>query len=192
MVYPGGMAMIAQSIVVSPKVYRHFAVLTVTVTALIAIFADGERREEIADHIEAKEAKAEARRIEAEKNKAKVLHKASKSTRGGGGGGGGGDHIADFGEGMIQEAAYSPGARRPANLPPPQAMSPEAMLYGSSMEQLPDVPPPGMSAEVFQRLKRVQQQRLKKKSPDQATAADMRRMDAASAARSGVESEETD
>lgn len=44
------------------RMYRHFAVATVTLTACVAMFADGERREAISDHIEHKEREAELQR----------------------------------------------------------------------------------------------------------------------------------
>lgn len=41
------MAKPAPMIPVSPKLYRHFAIATVAITACLAVFADGESRQEI-------------------------------------------------------------------------------------------------------------------------------------------------
>jgi hypothetical protein len=40
---------------IPPKLYRHFALVTVAITAGLAMFADGEKREVISSHIEAKQ-----------------------------------------------------------------------------------------------------------------------------------------
>ena len=41
------------------KMYRHFAAVTVALTACLAFFADGEKREAVANHIEERERQAE-------------------------------------------------------------------------------------------------------------------------------------
>jgi len=188
MVYQAAMARIAQTIAVSPQMYRHFAVITVTVTAFIAFFADGERREEISDHISAQQARAEAKRTESKKLEGKILHRAKAANRAYGGSSGG-----DFvGEGMIQGAAASPGTRRPYNSRPPGSISPEIQIVGATIDNLPDVRPPDMPADVYARLKSIQQQRRTKQGPDQATASDLRRIDRISAQNSGVESDLSD
>lgn len=45
------MARVAPPLPVSPKLFRHFAVITVVVTACVAMFADGEGREAIAAQV---------------------------------------------------------------------------------------------------------------------------------------------
>lgn len=50
-----------------PKIYRHFAVLTLAVTALMALFADGENRAAIAEEIQTRQQRAEMREANAKK-----------------------------------------------------------------------------------------------------------------------------
>ena len=189
-VYPAAMAMIAQTLVLSPKLYRHFAVLTVSVTALIAIFADGERREDISDHIAVKVAKAEAHRIENARRRSQILVRSTIERKYGGAVGGNQDEAgSDAGDGEVQTASAATGARRPAMSGPPQAMPPEALVYGGSLDSLPDMPLPGMPADVYDRLSRIKKQREQKKGPDKPSSEDLRRMNEISAQRSGVEVE---
>ena len=51
------MSRISRKQTVSPKVYRHFATITVIVTACTAMFADGETTEAVTDRIAAREAR---------------------------------------------------------------------------------------------------------------------------------------
>jgi hypothetical protein len=46
----------------TPKMYRHFAVVTMMGTVLLAMFSNGENRQAISDRIEAEQAAAKARR----------------------------------------------------------------------------------------------------------------------------------
>lgn len=46
----------------TPRMYRHFAVVTLVGTLLLAIFSSGENRQAISDRIEAEQAAAKARR----------------------------------------------------------------------------------------------------------------------------------
>ena len=46
----------------TPKMYRHFAVVTVVFTLLLAIFSSGENRQAIADQVAKQQAAAKARR----------------------------------------------------------------------------------------------------------------------------------
>lgn len=52
---------------ISPKMYRHFAIVTVVISATIAMFADGDRRDAIAEGIAQREQKAELSQQEREK-----------------------------------------------------------------------------------------------------------------------------
>ena len=49
---------------VSPKLFRHFAVITVVITSGLAMFANGENREALAGTIEAHQAKSAAQQAE--------------------------------------------------------------------------------------------------------------------------------
>ena len=187
------MAHIAQTISVTPQMYRHFAVITVVATAMIAFFADGEQREAVADHIERRQANIETRRIEQQKLSARGMQTKLKDNRKASVWSG---RAEDRGEAMdpgaIQEAETQPAARRPPVSRPPSAMSPEAQMVGGSIADLPDVPPPGMPTQVYQRLKKIQAMRKSKRGPEGASEAQLRQISEASAQRAGVESEDTD
>lgn len=48
----GAMARVAPALPISPKLFRHFAVVTLVITCCIAMFADGEGREAMAAQID--------------------------------------------------------------------------------------------------------------------------------------------
>lgn len=56
------------SIPVPAKMYRHFATITIVITACIALFADGERREAIGAEIRANQQRQEMRALDAQRN----------------------------------------------------------------------------------------------------------------------------
>lgn len=56
------------SIPVPAKMYRHFATVTIVITACIALFADGERREAIGAEIKADQQRQEMRALDAQRN----------------------------------------------------------------------------------------------------------------------------
>lgn len=58
------MSRIAKPRAVSPRMFRHFAVITVVLTAVIGLFANGEQGNAITDEIAAKQARAKAREAE--------------------------------------------------------------------------------------------------------------------------------
>ncbi|MCP5378794.1 MAG: hypothetical protein H6914_00010 [Novosphingobium sp.] len=68
-----------------PKVYRHFAVVTLVVTLLMAMFADGENREAMADEIRSRERAAETKSVSAAKYGTAKLIKSTGLERKGGG-----------------------------------------------------------------------------------------------------------
>ncbi len=68
-----------------PKAYRHFAVVTVAVTTLMAVFADGENREAISQTVEDHQQDQDLHRKEVERYGKPVLKmKESDSSKGGG------------------------------------------------------------------------------------------------------------
>ena len=68
MVYRKAMSRAAPTIPVSAKMYRHFAVVTVTITTCLAIFADGENRQALAEEVAARQQQNELRAAEQEKS----------------------------------------------------------------------------------------------------------------------------
>lgn len=63
------------------KVYRHFAVITVAVTALLALFASGENRHAVAEQIEQREREAELQRISAERTRPPQLARRENTSQ---------------------------------------------------------------------------------------------------------------
>lgn len=63
------------------KMYRHFVVITIVLTAGLAFFADGEKRETVTEHVAEKEERAEMQRISAEKARGPVLKRADAGSR---------------------------------------------------------------------------------------------------------------
>lgn len=72
------------SIPVPAKVVRHFAAITLAITACIALFADGERREAIGAEIKADRQRQELRTLDAERNGPQKIGAKQEFTRGGG------------------------------------------------------------------------------------------------------------
>ena len=65
------------------NMYRHFAVITVCLTAALAMFADGESRDAVADELAAREQKAKLEKAEVEKfGKAKLVSAPAKPSAG--------------------------------------------------------------------------------------------------------------
>ena len=88
------------------KMYRHFAVVTVLLTATLAMFADGENRELAAASIEQHQRDAELRRISAARVGNARLE-ISKPSSGGGIDEGGGEFDPSYGKPMIASASGS-------------------------------------------------------------------------------------
>ena len=67
------MSRIAKPQMFSSKVYRHFAVITIAVTACIGLFADGENTEAVRSRIEERQSRNHVLKAEAEKLGARRL-----------------------------------------------------------------------------------------------------------------------
>lgn len=72
------------SIPVPAKVVRHFAAITLAITACIALFADGERREAIGAEIKADRQRQELRTLDAERNGPQKIGAKQEFNRGNG------------------------------------------------------------------------------------------------------------
>lgn len=64
------------------KMYRHFAVVTIALTGVLALFADGENREIVETHLAERQQQAELRRISAERAGPRVVAAGSDMTAG--------------------------------------------------------------------------------------------------------------
>ncbi|MCW1403109.1 hypothetical protein OKA06_12505 [Novosphingobium sp. MW5] len=66
--YQAAVKELLASIPVPAKMYRHFATITIMITACIALFADGERREAIGAEIREDRQRQEMRALDAQRN----------------------------------------------------------------------------------------------------------------------------
>lgn len=67
------MSRIAKPGAVPPKMYRHFAVITIAITGCVALFADGDKREMVKDEFAKREMRNEMLEAEAQKMGARRL-----------------------------------------------------------------------------------------------------------------------
>lgn len=185
-VNPGGLCRTTMSRTakpaIDPKMYRHFAVATLILTALIGFFADGENRDAAAEAV-ASTAQPAADTPKARPSQSLAFRDGRKSQSWGNDAGGGGDG-GDDGGGNAGDGEYGPGNATSAVSRPPVPMSPAMQL--TSMANLPDTAPPGMPKSVFDQLKR-EQKRIKSAGPQVITRQDMSRMIEQSRQRSGGE-----
>ena len=176
------MSRVAQTLPITPKMYRHFAVITVVLTAALALFADGERQEllkaELAKHQSAGgAAKQDDYRLAAARAHNERAARKSKRAMAGGEAG------LDAGDG-----SFTPDADFSAPMPPhfvePQGMSPSDGVNARAGAFGPDQGTPGMSPEMRRRMSMQ-----KRKQPDAPPKINQQQMDAMlemSAARSGA------
>lgn len=136
---------------IPPKIFRHFAVVTIIITALVGIFADGENRQVVEDTIEqqrlaaqanqARMKQAEERRLAARANTRQV------SVNGGGGGGGDVGVEVPVGDGGGQAA------RPPEFAFADRPLAPNRLLpmssYRANDPRRPRALPPGMAPEDY-------------------------------------------
>lgn len=73
-----------ESIPIPPKIYRHFAVITMLITGCIAIFADTENRETISNEIDQQQQQAALRSADA-KNQTPVKYDPNRNRTSGNG-----------------------------------------------------------------------------------------------------------
>jgi len=148
---------------VSAKMYRHFAMITLAITGSLAMFADGENRQEIKDHL--------ARQKQITQNRAAEGRLAAN--------GKGGNNNSNFLDNRTSKGRFGadPGvgyskprsrAARPAEL---DQSSPE-LEAGERIVLVEDggngaahaAPPPGMTLEEYELMIRQKQGKKRKKS----------------------------
>lgn len=164
---------------VSAKMYKHFAMTTVCITALLAIFADGSNREAIGDHLESQRQQAEMRSAEqdltAQHKGGRTAFRDNRRVKGSFGvETGGGSSEGDF-----SNTGYSTSYEGYdfADVPPPAADGMDSgegetpMLAASTAAPVPAAPgrstrivtassagpPPGMTREEWEQIKRQAQ-----------------------------------
>lgn len=159
---------------IDPKMYRHFAMATVAISAVIAIFADGESQEAMARN----ERHTEMKQAEEEKfGKTRLVDK-----RDGGGNrrsSGGGFH-GEFGAPMDGSSA---GSGNSGYIPATMTLAPSPIMIEPDQAAMARMTPAQRKAY----LKRLEEERARRmnEGPVLPTAAQVSALVAASAARSG-------
>lgn len=174
------MSRIAQTLPITPKMYRHFAAITVILTAALALFADDERQDmlkgELAKHQTASGNSSDDPRFAAARaSNERAARKSKRATAGGEAG-------IDSGDG-----SFTPDADFSPPLPPQSgraAMSQWALAedpYGLNPEGDPTA---NMTPEMRRRM--GTKKRKQAEAPPKLTQSQMNAMLERSAARSGV------
>lgn len=131
MVYADAMSRIAKPSAVSPKMYRHFAVITLVLTVLVAMLADGEQRDAISQEIAARQAEAKAREASASTNRGLKVRDKS--------------FVAGFANDSppVIDNSISGGANSARSAPPRRKPLPKQLPKGSHEVYVPSGPYPG-------------------------------------------------
>lgn len=172
MVYDEGMSRIAKPSAVSPKMFRHFAVITLVVTVLVAMLADGEKRDAISQEIAARQAEAKAREASAANSNRglKVRDKA---------------FVAGFANDSppIVDNSISGGANSTRTAPPRRKPLPKTFPQGGQEVYVPSGPYPGyIPRDADGSLVAL----FTARDPGAMTAEQAERLDAQSRQRSGA------
>lgn len=159
---------------IDPKMYRHFAILTVAISAIVAVFADGESQDAMArnqQHAEMKQAE------EAKFGKTKLVDKRDdKSPRRSAGGG----FHGEFGAPMDGSAG---GGGNSSFIPANMNVGPMPIMIEPDQAAMARMTPEQRKAY----LKRLEEERDRRmdEGPVVPTAAQISALAASSAARSG-------
>lgn len=129
---------------VSSQIYRHFAAVTVVITGLLAMMVDWDSNQSAA---QAMAHPAPAHAQEATPAKVSNFQDARSSRRRGGGGGDAGGYDGDGG--MMPETGDVGYDRE---IPAIAAVTASSRRFTASA--LPPAPPPGMPADMFERMRR--------------------------------------
>lgn len=136
---------------ITAKMYRHFAVITVALTLTLALFADGENRQAVAEEVERVERENELARAEAEKLGApKLFRRAPEQS---GGGSFGPDTDASYGAPMDNGGGNVTRVQRSASMP---VTSGELIDLGLSEEELAALTPEQLE-ELLEQLRASRQ-----------------------------------
>jgi hypothetical protein len=163
--------------------YQHFAVITVAITAILAVFADGEEKEAIEAQIAKRQAKNELMAQDkalAEKgkggNNSQIAFKDNRQQKGSFGSDATMSVTTNYSE---ESFGGGPGSDAPGGNPMDRVAS------GSGEAELPDRPPPGLTPEANRDYERELERRKKNRQPSKAS---IERMIEASKARSQTRS----
>lgn len=161
---------------IDPKMYRHFAGLTLAISVVIGVFADGNTQDAIAQTNQRNELKA----TEAKKNgKPKLADNRSPERQSRFG-----SESSQYGVGPDSGSGFDPGAAAPS--PMAAATGPMPVWVEVDQARLARMSPEQRAAY----LKKMEEERRKREAqgPVMPTPAQISALAAASAARSGSES----
>ncbi|MBF9150034.1 hypothetical protein [Novosphingobium jiangmenense] len=157
---------------IDPKMYRHFAVITVGLSTVVALFANGDAQEAMAQS----QQHAEHQAAKARTNKAKLVDKRSDSRRSGGSGG----YTGRFGAPMDGGAAASGNS---SVIPVGMAVAPAQIIIEVDQKALARMTPEQRAA-YLRKLEEERQRRMEQ-GPVMPTPEQVSALAAQSAARSG-------
>lgn len=162
---------------IDPKMYRHFAMLTIGLTTIFAVFADGETRETVAHNHQ----HAELKRADEKKfGKTKLVDKRGDKPRPNSGGGG---FNGAFGAPM--DGSGGSGGNS-GYVPPALALTPSPIIIEVDQAALARMSPEQRKA-YLKRLEDERQRRMRE-GPVVPTPQQVSALAAASAARAGSDS----
>ncbi|MCW1383377.1 hypothetical protein OLX02_11150 [Novosphingobium sp. KCTC 2891] len=169
------MAAAAPLLGIDPKMYRHFAALTLVISISVAIFADSDQEESIAAQVQQQEHQAELKRQETEKAKPKPVLVDAR-------GGGWGSESGDFGAPM--DSGGSDGGSVVV-LPPPMANTIQVEVDPRMLAQM-------TPAQRQAYLKKLDEEKRRREAqgPYRPTTAELQSLRSASALRSGSEGDD--
>ncbi len=154
------------SIPVPAKVVRHFAAATLAITACIALFADGERREAIGAEIKADRQRQELRTLDAERNGPQKIGAKQEFNRGNGFGVESVQSAEDssidpaaIGEPAMGSKQYRPQGQDTSMMPPGYFNPGIGIPKGPQVAPTRLQPPKKVSPEDIERLMRVGEER---------------------------------
>jgi hypothetical protein len=154
------------SIPVPAKVVRHFAAITLAITACIALFADGERREAIGAEIKADRQRQEMRTLDAERNGPQKIGAKQEFNRGGGFGqessGSSEDSSVDpaaIGEPAMGPKQYQPQGQDTSMMPPGYFNPGVGLPKAPQVAPVRPKPPKKVTPADIERLMRVGEER---------------------------------
>lgn len=159
---------------IDPKMYRHFAVATIAISAVIAIFADGESQEAMARN----QRHTELKQAETEKfGRTRLVDKRDDGRKGRSSGGG---FNGEFGAPMD---GSPPGGGNSGFIPANVVLAPSPIMIEPDQAAMARMTPAQRKAY----LKRLEEERERRmnEGPVLPTAAQVSALAAASAARSG-------
>lgn len=173
---------INQIIRIDAKMYRHFAVITLIVTACVGLFADGENREAVASEMDKRDQQVALRKAEEEKQS--QTNRPAFENRAGNGPAMADEGIGDYGSPMDGTSGKGSSSALPLRPPAPGLRNAcgRAAADKAALARMNELQRQAYLAKLDE-MDCTRQSR--EEQPHQPTPAEIRSLAAASAARSG-------